>query len=92
MRKTEMCRNMQEFNSCHYGDQCSFAHSRDELEQKTHLPSNYKTKICTQFHEEGYCQYGERCQFLHSIYDLREKLSYGRGLHEEARLTLHRIS
>lgn len=93
MKKTEMCRNMQEFGKCPYGAACSYAHSRDELVQKTHLPSNYKTKLCTQFHDEqGYCQYGERCQFLHSTYDLKDKLNYTRGLKEEARLTWQRIS
>ena len=37
--------------------------------------------------------YGQRCQFLHSIYDLRDKtkLSFARGLAEEARLTLQRL-
>lgn len=93
MKKTEMCRNMTMYNSCKYGDACSYAHSQEELVPKSHLPSNYKTKICTQFHEEGACMYGQRCQFLHSVYDLTEKdkIGYARGLAEEARLTLQRI-
>lgn len=81
------------YQHCKYGDACSYAHNIEELVPKTHLPSNYKTKLCTQYQEQGYCMYGQRCQFLHSIYDLRDKtkLSYTRGLKEEARLTLQRI-
>jgi len=93
MKKTEMCRNIIMYQNCKYGDSCSYAHNVDELVAKTHLPSNYKTKLCSQYQEQGYCMYGQRCQFLHSIYDLRDKakLSYKRGLAEEARLTLQRI-
>lgn len=89
MKKTEMCRNIIMYQHCKYGDACSYAHNIDELVPKQHLPSNYKTKLCSQYHEDGYCMYGQRCQFLHSIYDLtdKSKLSYKRGLAEEARLT-----
>lgn len=55
MKKTEMCRNIIMYHHCKYGDSCSYAHSRDELVPKQHLPSNYKTKMCQQYHEEGYC-------------------------------------
>lgn len=89
MKKTEMCRNIIMYQHCKYGDACSYAHNMDELVPKQHLPSNYKTKLCSQYHDDGYCMYGQRCQFLHSIYDLsdKSKLSYKRGLAEEARLT-----
>lgn len=93
MKKTEMCRNIIMYNSCKYGNSCSYAHTADELMPKQHLPSNYKTKMCSQYQEQGYCQYGQRCQFLHSIYDLSDKsnISYKKGLAEEARLTWQRI-
>lgn len=87
-----MCKNILEYRVCELGDQCSFAHTYDELKKKTHLPSNFKTKICENQQRQGYCQYGERCQFLHSIYDLNgRKLGYKQGLKEAGRLTLQRM-
>jgi hypothetical protein len=91
-KKTEMCKNMVHFGECKFGENCSFAHSVNELQKKKHVPSNYMTKLCQQFHdpEIGYCNYGERCQFLHSVYDRRKPIGYMKGLYEGARLTMLR--
>jgi len=75
------------YGTCRYGDTCSYAHGKDQLQKKTHLPSNFMTKLCHQFHEEGTCAYGERCQYLHSHYDLKTELTYVQALKEGARLT-----
>lgn len=58
--KTEICR-FYESGNCKFGDNCAFAHGSKEVQEKTHLPDNYKTKKCKQFFEDGYCLYGTRC-------------------------------
>ena len=64
-KKTELCKNWEMSGTCKFGSNCAFAHGKDELVIKNHVPQNYKTKMCKQFHEDGYCPYGHRCQFLH---------------------------
>lgn len=62
--KTEICRNFKERATCIYGDQCQFAHGRQELRDV--IKSNkYKTKSCEKYWVTGYCAYGPRCNFLH---------------------------
>ncbi|CDW80752.1 zinc finger protein [Stylonychia lemnae] len=63
--KTEMCHNWDLYGFCSFGDQCSFAHGRDELHLIDRNPYKYKTKLCKQYHQHMYCPYGKRCQFLH---------------------------
>ena len=46
-KKTELCRNFEIYGKCKFGDSCSYAHGRDELQKKTHVPTNFKTKLCT---------------------------------------------
>jgi hypothetical protein len=65
--KTEVCKYWAEYGYCQFGDQCAFAHGKDEVRQKLHISNNYKTRKCVQFHENGYCPYGVRCQFIHSL-------------------------
>merc|ERR1712023_485751 len=50
-RKTEMCKNIIHFGECKFGNNCSYAHTKDELLKKKHVQSNYMTKLCTQFHD-----------------------------------------
>jgi len=73
--KTEICRNYKEKGTCLYGDQCQFAHGRDELRMKDrHMNvsqdvvrhNKYKTKLCQKFWIAGYCAYGPRCNFIHN--------------------------
>jgi len=63
--KTELCKNWELRGTCKFGDKCSFAHGRHELQSKTALHTKYKTKPCKQYHQIGYCPYGQRCQYLH---------------------------
>lgn len=62
--KTEICRNFKERGSCIYGDQCQFAHGRQELRDAI-KGNKYKTKSCQKYWIAGYCAYGPRCNFLH---------------------------
>lgn len=62
--KTEICRNFKERANCIYGEQCQFAHGRQELRDALRN-SKYKTKSCQKYWVTGYCAYGPRCNFLH---------------------------
>jgi len=64
--KTEVCKYWAAYGYCEFGDQCAFAHGKQEIREKVHISTNYKTKKCVQYHENLYCPYGQRCQFLHS--------------------------
>jgi hypothetical protein len=82
-KKTELCRNWENTRKWKFGDLCAFAHGKQELELKNHVPENYKTKVCKQFHEEGFCAYGNRCQFIHlGIQKKMKKLRYSDTLKE----------
>jgi butyrate response factor 1 len=48
--KTELCKNWELRGSCKFGDKCSFAHGKHQLQSKTALHSKYKTKPCKQYH------------------------------------------
>ena len=63
--KTELCKNFELRGWCKFGDNCSFAHGRHELQEKKHLHEKYKTRPCQQYHQQGHCSYGIRCQYLH---------------------------
>ncbi|KAL4495158.1 hypothetical protein ABPG72_007265 [Tetrahymena utriculariae] len=71
--KTEMCKNWTATGTCKFGDKCSFAHGKEQLQGKIHLHPNYKTKPCKKFFIKGICSYGNRCQYIHSITQLIEK-------------------
>jgi len=65
--RTEMCKNYELYGKCKFGDECSFAHSREQLMIKTDVSVLYKTKLCKKFSTTGYCPYGVRCQFIHEV-------------------------
>ncbi|KAG0331409.1 V-ATPase V1 sector subunit E [Podila humilis] len=72
--KTELCISLSTGNPCRYGDQCQFAHSKEEL-QHVHRHPRYKTQFCLSFQAHGYCKYNERCTFIHRPEEARVPLS-----------------
>jgi len=65
--RTEICKNFEVYGKCKYGDECSFAHGKTYIMEKTDTPVLYKTKLCKKFSANGYCPYGLRCQFIHDV-------------------------
>ena len=65
--KTELCKYFEINGYCKYGDNCAYAHGKDNLRSKITNTTAYRTKKCTQFFEQGYCPYGNRCQFAHQL-------------------------
>ena len=63
--KTEMCKNFTLYNKCSWGQNCFFAHGKNELKTRVLLNEHYKTKICKKFHRTGFCPYSSRCQYFH---------------------------
>lgn len=61
--KTEFCRNL-EAGFCEFGDKCFFAHTLEELREKTHSSTLRHVK-CKNYFESGYCMSGSKCQFSH---------------------------
>ncbi|OMJ66704.1 hypothetical protein SteCoe_36364 [Stentor coeruleus] len=64
--KTELCRNL-ESGFCEFGDKCFFAHSIEELRDKSYLTVQKHAK-CKSFFEIGYCIMGRKCEFSHRDY------------------------
>ena len=52
---------------CKYGNNCSYAHGKENLRLKVTNTTAYRTKKCISFFEKGYCPYGNRCQFAHQL-------------------------
>ena len=65
--KTELCKYFEINGFCKYGDNCAYAHGKENLRLKVTNTSAYRTKKCVQFFENGYCPYGARCQFAHQL-------------------------
>ena len=84
--KTELCKYYEINGYCKYGDNCAYAHGKENLRSKVTNTTAYRSKKCTQFFEMGYCPYGNRCQFAHQLksniinnpYD--KKMTYGKIL------------
>ena len=62
--KTELCKNFELKNECVFGDNCCFAHGKEELRSKRELNEFNKTKNCKLF-GNGFCAHGSRCTFFH---------------------------
>ena len=65
--KTELCKFYELTSQCKYGDNCAYAHGKENLRAKVTNTTAYRTKKCIQFFENGYCPYGNRCQFQHQL-------------------------
>jgi len=65
--KTELCKFYELTGTCKYGDNCAYAHGKENLRAKVTNTTAYRTKKCIQFFENGYCPYGNRCQFQHQL-------------------------
>ena len=65
--KTELCKYYEINGFCKYGDNCAYAHGKENLRSKITNTTAYRTKKCSQFFQNGYCPYGNRCQFAHQI-------------------------
>ena len=65
--KTELCKYFEAHGHCKYGENCAYAHGKENLRSKVTNTTAYRTKKCTQFFEKGYCPYGNRCQFAHQL-------------------------
>ena len=65
--KTELCKYYEINGTCKFGDNCAYAHGKENLRAKVTKATAYRTKNCIQFFENGFCPYGNRCQFAHAI-------------------------
>ena len=65
--KTELCKYYEINGFCKYGDNCAYAHGKENLRSKITNTTAYRTKKCVQFFQNGYCPYGNRCQFAHQV-------------------------
>ena len=65
--KTELCKFYELTGQCKYGDNCAYAHGKENLRAKVTNTTAHRTKKCIQFFENGYCPYGNRCQFQHQL-------------------------
>ena len=65
--KTELCKYYEINGYCKYGDNCAYAHGKENLRAKVTHSTYYRTKKCVQFFTYGFCPYGNRCQFAHGL-------------------------
>ena len=65
--KTELCKYYEINGYCKFGDNCAYAHGKENLRAKVTNSISYKTKNCFQFFNNGFCPYGNRCQFAHAL-------------------------
>lgn len=65
--RTELCKFYEINGQCKFGDNCIFAHGKENLREKVLTKSGYKKRACINFFEHGFCMYGNRCQFSHEV-------------------------
>ena len=76
--KTVLCKNWDGDGKCQWGEQCKWAHGKEDLQTgsgRAGMPqsgwnSQHKTVLCSKW-AEGSCQYGARCMFAHGQAELR---------------------
>ena len=65
--KTELCKYYEINGYCKFGDNCAYAHGKENLRSKVTNTTAYRSKKCVQFYTYGFCPYGNRCQFAHAL-------------------------
>ena len=65
--KTELCKYFEINGYCKFGDNCAYAHGKENLRSKVTNSTAYRSKKCVQFYTYGFCPYGNRCQFAHAL-------------------------
>ena len=65
--KTELCKYYEINGFCKFGDNCAYAHGKENLRSKVTNSTAYRSKKCVQFYTYGFCPYGNRCQFAHAL-------------------------
>ena len=65
--RTELCKYFEINGRCKFGDNCIFAHGKENLRENLCKKSGYKKRPCVNFFEKGFSMYGNRCQFSHDI-------------------------
>ena len=78
--KTELCKFYELTGKCKFGDNCAYAHGKENLRSKVTNTTAYRTKKCIQFFDNGYCPYGSRCQFKHQLKDNIVNNPYDKGM------------
>ena len=76
--KTVLCKHWEDDGKCQWGEQCKWAHGKEDLQTGSTRPvmphsgwnSQHKTVLCSKW-VEGSCQYGARCMFAHGQAELR---------------------
>lgn len=66
LEKTKMCRFFAK-GQCGSGDDCSFAHGREQLRPQ---PDLYRTKLCVHYLNGG-CRHEARCRYAHGNTEVR---------------------
>lgn len=72
--KSALCIHFAKHSSCHMGDNCTFAHGKDDLVNISRPDSNdpkYKTKLCLRFAQDNFCPSGDYCVFAHGESELK---------------------
>ena len=65
--RTELCKYFEINGRCKFGENCIFAHGKENLRENLCKKSGYKKRPCVNFFDKGYCMYGNRCQFSHDL-------------------------
>ena len=65
--RTELCKYYEINGRCKFGENCIFAHGKNNLRENLCKKSGYKKRPCVNFFDKGFCMYGNRCQFSHDL-------------------------
>ena len=71
--RTELCKYFEINGRCKFGENCIFAHGKENLRENLCKKSGYKKRPCVNFFDKGFCMYGNRCQFSHDIKQFKKK-------------------